>query len=243
MEHVSILYRDSPIVQDVSLEVQARQIVAIVGPNGAGKTTILKAASGLIKPGKGQILLDGEPIQSRSVQEIVRRGIVYIPEGMSVFPQMTVIENLEVGAYLNRKAIPERMQMAFTLFPELIEKKECRAGALSGGQQRMVTLARGLMSGARLFLLDDPFLGLSPKIIGRFCNAFQWLKGEGVTLFVAGQHVRRILNVADLAYLIEDGGITLSGTGLEILNNAHLQRILFGLSPSGLSPDSGEINA
>lgn len=229
LHHVSVLRGKIPVVQDVSLNIWPRQIVAIVGPNGAGKTTILKAIGGLIKPARGRILLKGEPIEALSIREIVQRGVVYVPEGMSIFPDMSVLENLEVGAYLNRRAIPERLEMVFRLFPELIEKKECSAGILSGGQQRMVTLARGLMAGVRLLLLDDPFLGLSPIIIKRFCATFRALQKNGVTLFIAGQHVQRILNVADLAFLIEEGIITLSGTGLEVLHNDHLQQTLFGL--------------
>jgi len=153
---------------------------------------------------------------------------VYVPEGMSIFADMTVLENLEIGAYLCRHLIPERLEMVFALFPELREKKHSYASTLSGGQKRMVTLGRGLMSGAKLLLLDDPFLGLSPKIIKRFCDAFRTLRQSGVTLFIAGQHVRRILNVADMAFLLEDGNITLSGPGKEVFHNSHLQRTLFG---------------
>lgn len=226
---LSVCYREVQVLSRVSLTVWPRQIIAIVGPNGSGKTTLMKAIAGLLRTKKGQIVFEGEPIDSLSLYEIVQRGLVYVPEGMSVFPDMTVLENLEVGAYLNRKAIGERLQEVFGLFPELYEKREMFAGVLSGGQQRMVTLARGLMSGARFLLLDDPFLGLSPKIIRRFCETFRTLRKNGVTLFIAGQHVRRILNVADVAFLIEAGNITLMGSGSEVLNNQHLQQVLFGM--------------
>ena len=229
VQHISVFRRRTPILEDVSLDVRPSQITAIVGPNGAGKTTILKAIGGLIKPQSGRIFFQGASIESLEVCQIVDRGIVYVPEGMSVFPDMSVVENLEVGAYLNRHLISERLDMVFGLFPELFERRYTKAGILSGGQQRMVTLGRGLMSGACLLLLDDPFLGLSPKIIRRFCDAFRFVRQRGVTLFVAGQHVRRILNVADEAFLIEDGNITLSGAGREILHNQHLQQVLFGL--------------
>ena len=225
---LSVSFDATPVLQHVCLDIRPQQIVAIVGPNGSGKTTILKTIGGLIKAARGRVLFEGEPIGSLDVWEIVRRGIVYVPEGMSVFRDMTVIENLEIGAYLNRKVIPERLKSVFELFPELLEKRQALAGVLSGGQQRMVTLARGLMAGARLLLLDDPFLGLSPKIVKRFCDTFRVLRQNGVTLFIAGQHVRRILNVADFAFLIEDGTITLTGPGPEVLNNRHLKQILFG---------------
>lgn len=228
VENLDVSVNGRPILHDVSLKVWPHQIVAVVGPNGAGKTTILKAIGGLIRGSRGKILFDGRPITSWDVSEVVRSGMVYVPEGMSVFSEMSVLENLEVGAYLDRNKIPDKLQQIFCLFPELRNKKGVNAGALSGGEQRMVTLGRGLMAGARLLLLDDPFLGLSPKIVRRFCDTFRKLRRSGMTLVIAGQHVRRILNVADLAYLVEDGTVTLSGPGPEILHNHHLQQILFG---------------
>jgi branched-chain amino acid transport system ATP-binding protein len=228
VRHLSVSYTETPVLQDVSLNIWPGQVAAIVGPNGAGKTTILKTIGGLIKPSSGRILLGREPIESLFIWEIVERGVVYVPEGMSIFPDMTVFENLEIGAYLSRGALAKRLDMVFGLFPELAGNRAKYAGVLSGGQQRMVTLGRGLMSGARLLLLDDPFLGLSPKVIRRFCDTFRTLRQNGVTLFIAGQHVRRILNVADTAFLIEEGNLTLSGPGDEVLRNNHLQRILFG---------------
>lgn len=228
VEHLFVAFNERPILEDVSLNIWSDQIVSIVGPNGAGKTTILKAVGGLIRPVRGRILFEGEQIESLSVREIVQRGVVYVPEGMSVFPQMTVLENLEVGAYLNRSKLPEKLEAIFKLFPELRKKRKAAAGTLSGGQKRMVVLARGLMAGARLLLLDDPFLGLSPGMVAQFCEAFRSLRNNGVTLFIAGQHVRRILSVANTAFLVEDGNITLSGSGSEMFHNHHLQQILFG---------------
>lgn len=220
----------TPVLQDVSFTLWPHQIVAMVGPNGAGKTTILKAVAGIIRPVQGEILYDGAHTETLDVADIVRLGMIYVPEGMSVFPEMSVLENLEVGGYLRRNRIEERLRLVFCLFPELEEKKRQRAGALSGGEKRMVTLGRGLMAEARVLLLDDPFLGLSPKVVRRFCSAFQKLRKSGLTLLIAGQHVRRILRVADVAFLIEDGCVTLSGPGPEILRNHHAVQILFGNS-------------
>jgi branched-chain amino acid transport system ATP-binding protein len=228
VRNLSVGYSETPVLQRVSLSLSVNQIAAVVGPNGAGKSTLLKTIAGLNQPRGGEILFEGEPIQGLPVWELVRKGIVYVPEGMSIFRDMNVLENLEVGAYLNRPLIGERLRLVYDLFPELKEKLTQKASTLSGGQQRMITLGRGLMAGARLLLLDDPFLGLSPIIVRRFCEAFRAIRQSGVTLFIAGQHVRRILNVADLAFLIEDGNITLSGSGDEIFGDAHLQQILFG---------------
>jgi branched-chain amino acid transport system ATP-binding protein len=229
IEQLTIGYLATPVLASVSLSIGQQQIVAVVGPNGAGKTTLLKAVAGLIRPLVGRISFAGEAIEALSVQEIVQRGIVYVPEGMKVFPRMTVMENLEIGAYLNRVRLREGLEMVFEHFPELHERRKDLAGILSGGQQRMMTIARGLMAGAHLLLLDDPFLGLSPKFVKRFCETFRTLRQSGTALFIAGQHVRRILNVADFAFLLEDGTITLSGPGPGILQNHHLQEILFGI--------------
>lgn len=218
-----------PVLRGVSLAIRPLQIAALVGPNGAGKTTVLKAIAGLIRPVKGRIIFAGEDLASLPVWEIVPRGVVYVPEGAEVFPEMTVKENLEVGAYLNRKQLAVRLAFVYGLFPELHQRERQLAGRLSGGQQRLVVLARALMAEVRLLLLDDPFLGLSPKYVKIFCDAFRILRRQGVTLFISGQHVRRILNVADLAFLIEEGRITLSGSGSELLANHHLQRTLFSL--------------
>ena len=225
---VSVSYGKSPILQNLSLDLWPRQITAIVGPNGAGKTTLLKTIGGLLPPDHGSVVFKGEPTERRPVWEVVARGLVYVPEGMRVFADMSVVENLEVGAYLNRQVIPERLKMIFELFPELYERKETHSRFLSGGEQRMVTLARGLMSGAELLLLDDPFQGLSPKIIERFSETFKALRESGMTLFIAGQHVQRILDLSDWGFLMEHGTITLSGPSREFLQNAHLQQSLFG---------------
>ncbi len=217
------------VLRGVSLAIRPLQIAALVGPNGAGKTTVLKAVAGLIRPVQGRIIFAGDDLAPLPVWEIVPRGVVYVPEGAEVFPEMTVKENLEVGAYLNRKQLPARLAFVYGIFPELQQRERQLAGRLSGGQQRLVVLARALMAEVRLLLLDDPFLGLSPKYVKIFCDAFRILRRQGVTLFISGQHVRRILNVADLAFLIEEGRITLSGSGPELLANHHLQRTLFSL--------------
>jgi branched-chain amino acid transport system ATP-binding protein len=229
VENLAASYNHLPILRDVSFQVWRQQVVALVGPNGAGKTTILKAVGGLLRPVAGKIVVAGEDIAALPVWEVVRQGVVYVPEGTNVFPEMTVLENLEVGGYLKQAQIPEHLQFVYQLFPELSQKQKTLAGNLSGGQQRMVVLARGLMAGASILLLDDPFLGLSPKYVKIFCDVFRKLRRQGMTLLISGQHVRRILNVADLAFLIEGGAITLTGSGPELLRHHHVQHTLFGI--------------
>lgn len=236
VKKLSVCYVKRPIVHEVTFCAEEGQITALVGPNGAGKTTILKAIAGIIRPVKGEIFIDGVPTSGLTVEELVKLGVVYIPEGMSVFAEMSVEENLEVGGYLRRDRLKERIEEVFSLLPELEKKRKIPAGMLSGGEQRMVTIGRGLVAGATVLLLDDPFLGLSPIVTNRFCEVFHKLRQEGKTLLIAGQHVRRLLKAADKGLLIEDGHISLEGTGAELLKNAHLAQVLFGhfnaISPS-----------
>lgn len=229
IRNLGVIFGEVRALDQVNLTVWPGQIVSVVGPNGAGKTTLMKAVAGLIRAVQGEVTFQGEPIQGLPPYEVVRRGLVYIPEGMKVFPLMSVLENLEVGAYTARDRKAEQLSFVFALFPLLAEKRSSPAGTLSGGQKRMLTIARGLMSGARLLLLDDPFLGLAPKDVSRLCRTLKDLRCHGITLFLAGQHVRRILRVAGRAYLIEEGRITLSGTGDQLLDHPHLQESLFGM--------------
>jgi branched-chain amino acid transport system ATP-binding protein len=229
IRNLDVSFGEVCALDQVNLTICSGQIVSIVGPNGAGKTTLMKAVAGLIRAVEGEIVFQGEPIAGLQPYEVVRRGLVYIPEGMKVFPLMSVLENLEMGAYTARDRKAKQLSFVFTLFPLLAEKRYSPAGTLSGGQKRMLTIARGLMSGARLLLLDDPFLGLAPKDVSRLCRTLKDLRGHGITLFLAGQHVRRILRVAGRAYLLEEGRITLSGTGDQLLDHPHLQESLFGM--------------
>uniref|UniRef100_A0A7C3V3K7 ABC transporter ATP-binding protein n=1 Tax=Desulfobacca acetoxidans TaxID=60893 RepID=A0A7C3V3K7_9BACT len=227
VQHLSYYVQKTAILTDIALTVQPRQITAIVGADGAGKTTLLKILSGLIRDISGKIWFAGEEIGALPAWEVVKRGLVYVPEGMRVFPQMSVLENLEVGAYCHREGMAERLARVLQIFPELQDHLSQPAGLLSGGQQRMVTLGRGLMPGPRLLLLDEPFMGLSPKLITRFCNSFRDLAQDGVTLLISGQHIRRVLKIAERAYILEEGRITRAGVGVDLLQDSHLQEILF----------------
>jgi branched-chain amino acid transport system ATP-binding protein len=226
VRHLSVILQKKRVLRDLSLTCLPHQIVAIVGIEGAGKTTLLKALGGLQRPVAGRIWFAGEPVETLPAWEMVRRGLVYVPEGMRVFPEMTVLENLEVGAYLVRRELKTGLDRVCRIFPELQDRLRRPAGILSGGQQRMVTLARGLMSAPRLLMLDEPFMGLSPKLVQRFCDSFRDLRQAGVTLLISGQLMQRVLNVAEKAYLQERGRITFAGTGPHLLQDPHLQEII-----------------
>jgi len=227
--NLNVHYGDIQVLKQINLSVCANQIISVVGVNGSGKTTLLKAIAGILRPIKGVIHYQHEEIQTLPVYDVVRRGLVYVPEGMNVFPFMSVSENLDIGAYVAREKKQDRLEFVFEIFPVLSEKRRKMAGTLSGGQKRMLTIARGLMSDPRLILLDDPFLGLAPRDVNRLCNTFRQIRRYGVTLFLAGQHVRRILRVATKSFLLEEGRITLSGSGEQLIGHPHLRETLFGI--------------
>ncbi len=226
-QHLSLVHQGNAVLEDIHLTVYPRQISAIVGAGGSGKTILLKVLSGLERHATGKIIFRGEAIEALPVWEVVKQGLVYVPEGMRVFPQMNVLENLEVGAYCHRQGMAARLDLVLGVFPELRDFLRQPAGLLSGGQQRMVTLSRGLMAEPRLLLLDEPFMGLSPKLVNRFCSSFRDLARAGITLLISGQHIRRVLKIAEMAYILEDGKIIRAGTGLDLLEDRHLQEILF----------------
>ncbi len=229
VQHLSVSLHGSRVLKDLSFTFFPNQIVALVGIEGAGKSTLLKALGGLQRPVAGRILLAGEPVEALPAWELVHRGVVYVPEGMRVFPAMTVLENLEVGASLARRQLKANLDKVCQIFPELKERLRSPAGILSGGQQRMVVLARGLMSAPRLLMLDEPFMGLSPKLVQRFCDSFRDLRQAGITLLISGQLMQRVLNVAEKAYILEKGRITFSGTGPNLLKDPHLQEIILSV--------------
>jgi branched-chain amino acid transport system ATP-binding protein len=217
------------VLADLSFAFGHHEIVALVGIEDAGKTTLLEALGGLRRPVAGHVLFAGEPVETLPAWELVRRGVVYVPEGMRVFPKMTVLENLEVGAYLVRRQLKDNLERVLHIFPELKDRLRASAGILSGGQQRMVVLARGLMSAPRLLMLDEPFMGLSPKLVQRFCNSFRELRQAGITLLISGQLMQRVLNVAEKAFILEKGRITFAGTGPHLLQDPHRQEIILPL--------------
>lgn len=222
-------YGKIEILHGVSMEVKESEIVALIGPNGAGKSTVLKTIAGLLK-GRGSILLRGEEISSLSTNTIVGRGLSYVPQGRIVFPQMSVLENLEMGAYLEKEGekIEEALQRVYSLFPVLKERREQKAATLSGGEQQMLALARALMQSPSLILLDEPSLGLAPKYVDLIFQKILEMRKEGVTMLVVEQNAARALEIADRGYVLELGQNRFEGSGKELLSNPEVRRLYLG---------------
>jgi branched-chain amino acid transport system ATP-binding protein len=215
----------------VSFDVQAGEIVALVGGNGAGKTTTLKALSGLVRPRAGSIRLDGEELTRKSTMGIVERGVVHVPEGRKLFPEMTVRDNLLLGGYA-RPARPrqaERLEEVFAVFPRLRERERQLAGTLSGGEQQMVAIGRGLMAGPRLLMLDEPSLGLAPILVEEMFRVVEEIHRQGVTVLLVEQNTEHALAIANRGFVLESGRVVLSGTGQELLANPQIREAYLGL--------------
>ncbi len=231
VDAIDVHYGDVQALWGASLQVGAGELVAVVGPNGSGKTTLLRAIQGLQRPTRGAIWLRGERIDDWPAHRRVQQGLAAIPEGRHLFPDMTVRENLELGAYTPRAraARAEALDLVFALFPTLAERPNASARTLSGGQQQMLAIGRGLMSRPEILLLDDPFLGLARNVTARFCETLKRINHGGLTVIVAGQHVRRLLGLAGRAYLLDAGRVTLEGSAAALAGNVQLQRaVLLG---------------
>jgi branched-chain amino acid transport system ATP-binding protein len=215
----------------VSFDVQAGEIVALVGGNGAGKTTTLKALSGLVRARAGSIRLDDQELTDRTTMEIVARGVVHVPEGRKLFPEMTVRDNLLLGGF-PRAARPrqaERLEQVFTTFPKLRDRARQLAGTLSGGEQQMVAIGRGLMAGPRLLMLDEPSLGLAPILVEEMFQVVEAIHRQGVTVLLVEQNTEHALAIAHRAFVLESGRVVLAGTGQELLANPQVREAYLGL--------------
>jgi branched-chain amino acid transport system ATP-binding protein len=224
-------YGDVPVLRGVSLEVGAGEIVALVGANGAGKTTTLRAIAGLLAPSGGTVRLGGRRIEGRAPHEIVALGLTLVPEGRKIFPSLTVLENLELGAYLPGARAHRRTSLArvMDLFPVLADRRRQSAGTLSGGEQQMLAIARALMGTPRLLMLDEPSLGLAPLVVERIFGVIETINAGGMPVLLVEQNVQRSLALAARAYVLEQGAIALAGPARELATRADVRRAYLGL--------------
>ncbi len=226
--HVS--YGGIRALKDIDLTVEEGQIVTLIGANGAGKSTTLRAISGLQKPQSGSILYGGEELVGLPAKEIVRRGIIHVPEGRRVFPDMTVAENLKIGAFLrkDKDGIASDMDYVYSLFPRLKERSWQPAGTLSGGEQQMLAVGRALMSRPKVLMMDEPSLGLAPLIVKDIFSIIRRVNADGITVLLIEQNANAALRIADYGYVLETGVIALTGTGEELLRNESVREAYLG---------------
>lgn len=231
VENIDVFYGDLQVLWDVSFEVREGEILVLLGANGAGKSTTLRTASSLLKPANGTVTFRGTRLDLIPACKTIEYGLAHVPEGRRLFPEMTVEENLIVGS-LTASAKAKRSQtMAriYELFPRLKERRGQAAGTLSGGEQQMLAIGRGLMSLPQLLMFDEPSLGLAPILVSEIFKIVQMVRDEGVTVLLVEQNVKHTLSMCDRAYVMENGRITLSGTGAEFLDNAHVKEAYLGI--------------
>jgi branched-chain amino acid transport system ATP-binding protein len=231
VEALEVAYGKIQALWGISVEIPEGEIVAVVGANGAGKTTMLKTLSGLLRPMAGRIVLDDRRIDLLSPAEIVGLGVVHVPEGRKLFPEMTVLDNLLVGGYPAgaRSRRPQRLEHVFTVFPRLAERRRQLAGTLSGGEQQMVAIGRGLMAGPRILMLDEPSLGLAPIMVQEMFGVIGEINRTGVTVLLVEQNTEHALALAHRGFVLESGRVALSGTGRELLASPQVREAYLGL--------------
>ncbi len=224
-------YEGSLALFGISLEVRAGQVVALVGANGAGKTTTLRAISGLVRPESGQVVFEGRRIDGLKPHQITTLGIAHVPEGRRVFGRLSVLDNLQLGAYVRRDPAERRrnLERVFGLFPVLYERKNQPAGTLSGGEQQMLAIGRGLMLSPKLLMLDEPSLGLSPKLVDRIFDAVAEIKSQGTTVLLVEQNLAETLELADYGYVLQTGRVVLEGPGPKLLQSELIRSAYLGL--------------
>lgn len=231
VNHLAVSYNGVPALRDVSLQVQARELVALIGSNGAGKSTTLRAISGLVRPDRGEIIFDGQRIDQMPAYGIAAMGIAHVPEGRRLFSRRSVLENLLLGAYSRQqqKEVAKSLEQVLALFPRLKERQHQRAGTLSGGEQQMLAIGRALMSRPRLLMLDEPSLGLAPRIVDDIFRILGEINEQGTPILLVEQNVREALDVANSAYVIQTGATILSGPATQILESDLVRKAYLGL--------------
>ncbi|MEW6719562.1 MAG: ABC transporter ATP-binding protein [Thermodesulfobacteriota bacterium] len=239
VRNLQVYYGMIHALRSASLHVKAKEIVALIGANGAGKTTLLSAVSGVVRSASGEVSLDGKEITRERPDRIVREGIAHVPEGRHVFKPLTVEDNLLLGAYhrfhlRNRAAIREEIEAVFALFPALAGRRKQQAGTLSGGEQQMLAIGRALLSSPKVLLLDEPSMGLAPKVVKEIFGHIAKLRKErGMTILLVEQNARGALSIADRGYVLETGRVVLQGTSEELLSNRDVQRAYLGREREG----------
>ena len=230
IKNLSAGYGFVEVLRDVSIAIEAREIVAVLGSNGVGKTTLNNALSGLIAPKTGEIIFDGNLVSGKSPSEIVEMGLIHVPEGRKLFPNLTVKDNLELGSYRRGKSERQKnLDEVLAIFPKLAERIGQQAGTLSGGEQQMVAIGRGLMGNPKLLILDEPSLGLSPLLVEQMFELIKRINQQGITILLVEQNVMQSLNIASRAYVIEEGTIAISGEAKALRDNAELKKSYLGL--------------
>jgi len=231
VSEIDVYYGDMQALRNVSIDVNQGEVVSVIGSNGAGKSTLLKTVSGMLRPRSGSIILNGSEISQAPTSKIVESGISHVPEGRQIFPTMTVLENLEMGAQFprTRKVQRETIEQVFTYFPRLKERLEQKAGTLSGGEQQMLAMGRGLMSLPTLMMLDEPSLGLAPVLVSTIFEIIEQINRQGTAILLIEQNVFHSLKISDRGYVLENGEIALSGAGQELLENPHIRKTYLGL--------------
>lgn len=231
VDKIKVTYKEFIALRTISLQVESGQIVVVLGSNGAGKSTLLKSIASILTPVEGSITFQAERIDGIGSHQVVRRGISLVPEGKQIFAKMSVIENLLLGCYIQKdpKIRQETMAGVFELFPRLGERKSQRAGTLSGGEQQMLAIARGLMSRPKLLMLDEPSLGIAPKLVTRIFETIQTIRSSGLTILLVEQHVQEAMEIADRAYILQTGNVALEGKAKDLLNSDLVQKTYLGM--------------
>jgi len=215
-------------LRGVTLEVRAGEIVTLIGSNGAGKSTLLRSVSGLVRPRRGRIVLDGEDIGSARPDQIVRLGVCHVPEGRRIFANLSVLENLQMGGYVRRGSIAETLEQVLSLFPRLRERLKQAGGTLSGGEQQMLAIGRALMAQPRLLLLDEPSLGLAPRLVQQIFEIIRTIHAAGTTVVLVEQNAHQALRIASRAYVLETGSLVLEGSAAELAADPRVRRAYLG---------------
>ena len=228
IDDIHVYYSAIHAIKGISFEVHEGEIVALIGANGAGKSTILKTVSGLMHPRSGSITFMGENIAHMEAYKLLRHGLAHVPEGRRIFLQMTVQENLDMGAFTQKNVSKEDLEMVFDMFPRLKERRNQIAGTLSGGEQQMLAMSRALMSHPKLMMLDEPSMGLAPILVDQIFSIIKDLHKAGTTILLVEQNASKALQIADRAYVLETGSITLSGTGEELSQSDEVRKAYLG---------------